>query len=410
MSLKIAQFLAWRYVQEATHQSTIKTMIWICLTSVFVGTFSLALILSIMSGFEAATSKKLQGTYPDIIIESPSGAFLDTETLIPYLQKNYPSAIAYTCAYSSLQLLVQPIDTPEPTIVGMMKGIQPKEEACVSALCTRYSLPLQEVEQRLHDDAVIVGKGLAEQLNATPGTMINLLYNPDPHAKLTEMHFSTRTAKVIGIIDTGIADYDSTLIIAHQSFIHELLEDDCIKEIGLKLLPSVNAQKLAHELSQLPGIVAYRWQDLYPSLVSALKLEKYVMGFILGLITLVASMNNISLLYMFITSKRTEIALLKSFGMSNTAIALIFIFFNSIITTLASATGLLGAYATGKLLDIYPLFELPDVYYVTHLPIHLDPILFICIFFFVLFLSVLTALLPISSLKKINITHTLRFE
>ena len=45
---------------------------------------------------------------------------------------------------------------------------------------------------------------------------------------------------------------------------------------------------------RLPHLQVNSWKDLYPALVSSLKLEKYVMFFILALITLVASMNMIS--------------------------------------------------------------------------------------------------------------------
>jgi lipoprotein-releasing system permease protein len=410
MSLKIAPFLAWRYVREATRQSTIQTMIWICLSSIFVGTFSLALIVSIMTGFESATHAKLQGIYPDIIIESPTGTFLDATALKTYLQSTYPEKISHMCSYSSQQLLVHHPTTQEPTVVGILKGIDPDEEMQVTQLHTKFSLPAKQVISSLQGANVFIGKGLAETLEREEGDKITLLYNADPHAKPTDIRFSSLQATVKGLISTGIADYDNTLVIAHQSFVKEMLEDDSTNEMGIKLTCRTDATALSKELNALPGLSAYRWQDLYPSLVSALKLEKYVMCFLLGLITLVASMNNISLLFMFITSKRREIALFKTFGMTTSSIMSIFLLFNFIISSIAASVGLVAAYGVGKLLQWYPFIELPDVYYVTHLPIVLDPFLFAGVFCSVLLLSLLTALLPLSSLSKINITHTLRFE
>lgn len=410
MSLKIPSFLAWRYVQEATRQSTIQTMIWVCLVSIFVGTFSLALIVSIMTGFETATHAKLQGIYPDLIIESPPNTFLNAPALKTYLKETYPKKIAHVCAYSSQQLLAHHPTTQEPTVVGMLKGIDPTEEMHVTQLHTKFLLSSEQVNTSLHGANVLIGKNLAETLDRQEGDQITLLYNADPHAKPTDIRFSSLPVTIKGLISTGIAEYDSTLIVAHQSFVKNLLEDDAINEIGVKLTNPNEAIALKNELDKLPNLTVYRWQDLYPSLVSALKLEKYVMFFLLGLITLVASMNNISLLFMFIVSKRKEIALFKTFGMTNKSIMSIFLFFNLTISSIASLTGLIAAYLVGCILQSYPFIELPDIYYTTHLPITLDPFLFIGVFCMVLLLSLLTALLPLFSITKINITHTLRFE
>jgi lipoprotein-releasing system permease protein len=405
MSLSIAAFLAWRYVKQATRQSTLQTMLWICFSSIFVGTFSLALIVSIMSGFESATQEKLQGIYPDIIIESPAGSFLDAQPLAEYLQKTFPN-ILQTCTYSSQQVLVQTPHTQEPTVVGLLKGITAKE-AHVTNLHTKYHLAQ---DAHLKGPHVIIGKTMAETLNREIGDQITLLYSADPHTRLDKIRFSSLPVTIVGLINTGIAEYDNALILANQTFITSLFEEECINQIGIKLSNKAHAKKITQECAALPELHAYRWQDLYPSLVSALKLEKYAMFFILGLIVLVASMNNISLLFMFITAKRKEIALLKMLGMNMRTLMLIFLFFNLFITCLASLFGLACAYGVGRLLQRYPFIELPDIYYVSHLPVHLDPFIFLAIFTLVLVLGFLSALLPLFSLKKINVTQTLRFE
>ncbi|MFT6765273.1 MAG: lipoprotein-releasing system permease protein [Alteromonas naphthalenivorans] len=405
MSLSIATFLAWRYAKQAIRQSTLQTMLWICFGSIFVGTFSLALIVSIMSGFESETQKKLQGIYPDIIIESPTGTFLDAPPLIKHLKKNF-STIAHTCTYSSQQVLIQAPHTQEPTIVGILKGITPEEER-VTNLHTKYQLA---PNVQLKGPHVIIGKTIAETLNKEVGETITLLYSANPHAQLNNIRFSSLEVTIAGLISTGMTEYDNALVIAHQGFVTSLFEEECINQVGVKLTNPIQAQHIAKQCATIPELHAYRWQDLYPSLVSALKLEKYAMFFILGLIVLVASMNNISLLFMFITAKRKEIALLKMLGMNTRTVMLIFLFFNLFITCIATLFGLACAYGVGRLLQRYPFIELPDVYYISHLPVHLDPYMFLTIFILVLVLGILSALLPLFSIKKINITQTLRFE
>lgn len=405
MNLVIAAFLAWRYAQQAMRQSTLQTMLWICFGSIFIGTFSLALIISIMSGFESATQQKIQGIYPDIIIEAPTSSFLDAPPLLDYLKKNHPT-ISNTCTYSTQQVLVQAPNTEEPTMVCILKGITP-EEARVTQLHTKYKLT---PNAQLKGPNVLIGKTIAQTLEREIGDQLTLMYSADPHTRLDKIHFSSLPVTIVGLIDTGIAEYDNALMLANQHFITSLFEEECIQQIGVKVADKKQTELLAQELKQLPDLHVYRWQELYPSLVSALKLEKFAMFFILGLIVLVASMNNISLLFMFITAKRKEIALLKMLGANTRTIMLIFLFFNLLITASAALCGLATAYGAGRFLQTYPFIELPDVYYVSHLPIKLEPYMFLIIFGLVVALGILSALLPLFSIKRINITQTLRFE
>ena len=405
MSLSLAAFLAWRYAKQATRQSTLQTMLGICFASIFVGTFALALIISIASGFESATKEKIQGIYPDIIIEAPAGSFLDAPPLISHLKEHH-TTITALCTYSTQQILVQAADTQEPTVVGMLKGIT-SDESKVTNLHTKYHLA---PDAQLIGPNVLIGKTIAETLNLEAGEPLTLLYNTDPHSSLDKVQFSSVPVTIAGLIDTGIAEYDNGLVIADQDFVTSLFEEECINQLGIKVLSTADAQTVVTACNNIAELHAYRWQDLYPSLVSALKLEKYAMFFILGLIVLVASMNNISLLFMFITAKRKEIALLKMLGMSTKTVMCIFLLFNLLITTTAAFCGLTSAYGVGRLLQIYPFIELPDVYYATHLPVTLDPLMFISIFILVLILGILSALLPILSIKNSNITQTLRFE
>lgn len=358
-----------------------------------------------MTGFESATQEKIQGIYPDIIIEAPTGSFLDAPPLLEHLKKHH-SNISRTCTYSTQQVLAQIPNTQEPTMVCMLKGIT-ADEARVTNLHTKYKL---DENAQLKGPRVLIGKTIAETLERDIGDELTIMYSADPHTRLDKIRFSSLPVTIVGLIDTGIAEYDNTLILANQDFITSLFDEECIQQIGIKLADASTAQQLTQQLKKLPDLNAYRWQELYPSLVSALKLEKFAMFFILGLIVLVASMNNISLLFMFITAKRKEIALLKMMGMSTRTIMLIFLLFNLLITSAAALFGLACAYGAGLLLQTYPFIELPDVYYVSHLPVKLEPIMFLIIFGLVILLGILSALLPLFSIKKINITQTLRFE
>ncbi|NDC43116.1 MAG: ABC transporter permease [Chitinophagia bacterium] len=159
-----------------------------------------------------------------------------------------------------------------------------------------------------------------------------------------------------------------------------------------------------------PDFVVRSWQELYPALVASLKLEKYVMFLVIALITLVASMNMVSLLFMQIQQKRRDIAIFQAMGMPHTMIREIFLYIGLFITLIASTLGLLAAGIVGTLLERYPCIQLPDVYYISYLPARLDAEIFIMVFVVTLLIGFVATWLPAYRTRSIKIAQVLREE
>ena len=111
------------------------------------------------------------------------------------------------------------------------------------------------------------------------------------------------------------------------------------------------------------------------ALFSALRLEKIAMGLILGLIVLVAAFNIVSTLVMVVADRTREIGILKAMGMTRRGIMRVFVLQGAWIgvagTMVGTACGLFSAFLIGH-------FEIiripPDVYFVDHLPVSLNPL------------------------------------
>lgn len=362
-----------------------------------------------MRGFEYQTHKKLQSIYPSIMVKAPDDSTLAYKPLMEFLQTKLTTQITAIAPYVLKPALAHPATTDEPTYVVTLKGIDPKREGAVTALegMTQPHTALADLKIQ----QVILGKDIANQLNVTPGDQIVLVCNEQDDTGFKDAQLISVPVTIAGIVTTGIADYDEHLILVHLALCKKIWGTDCVTHLGISLPSPAFEKKVLQELGTIKEIESYSWKKLYPALVSSLDLEQYVMFCLLLLITLVASMNIISLLFMYITYKRTDIALLKMLGMKNRYINLIFLFLSLCVASLASLMGLGAAYAVGRLLQKYPCIKLPtDVYYVTHLPVQLEGWLFLIVFFSVLILSIGASLLPIRTIRKLNITHTLRFE
>jgi lipoprotein-releasing system permease protein len=143
---------------------------------------------------------------------------------------------------------------------------------------------------------------------------------------------------------------------------------------------------------------ASSWKENNSSLINALKVEKNVMFLILTLIIIVASMNIISGLIIFVKEKNKDIGILKTIGLSDFSLIKIFLTIGLIIGLLGTIFGgLLGIVFSINISSIQKFLEnlfntelfSKEVYYLTTLPSSINNVEV----FYVLLISILISLL-----------------
>lgn len=382
-------------------------MIKICFVALTISTFSLTLVVAVMNGFQKETSKKLQGIHADIIIKAPTEA-LDYEKLIRVIKKEFADEIleASPQAISNVILKSDKHDTLSPLSVCI--GIDPQREKEVTTLFSTLSLPENPLMQ-INGNRILIGKTAAQVLDATPQEPISLLYIPEEPQK-RKITLEETGAVIGGTFRTGIEEFDTAVVFCNLEFFKKTFKNNDVSQIVLKCRPHIQLEACARALKKRFGqLEVYTWKDLYPALVSALALEKYAAFIILALCALIAAMNCLALIFMFITQKKMEIVILKTMGMPDNDISLIFLLIGFIITLASIAVGILLAAVAGWLLQRYPLITLPDAYYVDHLPVDLDFPLILAVFCTMLILGTLASYIPSRRIHTFSIAHLLKF-
>ena len=409
--MNFSLLLALRFLQGAAYERTLSTMIRICFFSIMLGTGSLTLIASIMKGFESATHKKLQGVHSDLVISTDDGS-IDYPKLTELIAKDYSHTIRASSPSSVHHIMLQaetstgrdPYRTIETTIC-LLKSIDPHLEPLVSSLGTMITASSGIPFENLIDDTVFIGKTLASRMNVEIGSPLTLLYQPDETNNSTQL--KKKLVTVVGLYNTGIHDYDDQIVIASHKLVNQLYSER-ITHVALSLHEDVNIPQLKQELTDKLKLDVYSWKDLYPSLVSALTLEKYAMWIILLLVTLVASLTIVSLLFMYTTHKRTDIALLKSMGMEDHQLRHMLLWIASLVTFCATTCGIILAACGTWLLNAYPFISLPDVYFVSKLPATLTLSIVLAVYAVALFVSLCAGMFPNSAMKTMRVASTLK--
>jgi lipoprotein-releasing system permease protein len=398
-------YFAHQFISSKYQHNSIKIMIRTCQIAIMIATFALALIFSIMTGFEQATYQKMQSIYPDMIIDT-NGDNIDLDSWGLIAENNKKFIAHYAPQKIDRALLATSIEE-SPTMI-MIHGIDACKEGLVSNIASKIISQEKSLEKIVTENKILIGKKLAENLELTVGDSAYLLC-PDDDSNILFMQFKPHPVIINGIFQTGIEDFDASLIYCDQSFYTQSFSNSNSTHIHIKLTDIKLEQDLKKILSNQLQSSIYSWKDLYPSLLSALKLEKWAMFLILILIICVASMNIISVIFMYITKKQRDIAILLCMGMTRQKIRSIFILLSIFISLPACVLGLLFAGSVGIILQNYPCIKLPDNIYDTQfLPIKLELHIFCVILILTILISLFASLYATKNIKKINIVELLK--
>lgn len=403
----LVTLLAWRYIKGNKEQS-LSVMAIICFCAILIGSGALTLVSCVMNGFEQATHEKLRGIHSQIIMRTAQGN-LKFDRIKEILDSEFPEIEA--CGPTGFKhALIHTSDAHDTNSIVVLKGIHPVHEMRVKTIAQKIIPPASgdDLSILLANNQFIIGKKLAEMLHLTVGDSMTI-WSSATEEYGEDMTFDKVTVTVSALFDTGIDEFDTGLLYCSLDCLKTIFNQG-ISEININLTPGADDRTTITKLKQRFHLDTHSWKDLYPALVSALKLEKYAMFFVLMLIIIVASMNIISLLFMYVTQKQKDIAILKACGASQKSINALFMTIGIGISGCAAISGELIAYAICLLLKRYPFISLPDTYYVSHLPICIEYKTFLLVFMVVITISICASFFSVQRSKKLLISSVLKGE
>lgn len=221
---------------------------------------------------------------------------------------------------------------------------------------------------------LIVGPELAKSLQVSIGDEVNVVSPQGEIGPMGRMPKS-RPFRVVGIFYTGMYEYDANFAYTRIEDAQDFTSFEGVKGVELKVNNVDRAMDIAGTIKAGLGdkYQVLDWMEMNRSLFYALKLEKIAMFVVLTFIILVASFSIIAMLIMIVIEKGREIALLKSLGASDAGIMRTFIFQGTVIGMVGAMIGLgLGLLICYLLMTFgFPLNS--EVYYISTLPVDMDP-------------------------------------
>ena len=416
-------FISLRYLKAKRRQGFISLISIISVAGVAVGVMALIVVLAVMTGFTDSLREKILGINSHIVVQRLGTGITDYKELSKAVLKENGVMAATPYTYSQTMLSV-----PDASSGAIVRGIDPttaNEVLSLNSQLLKGSItdlddgPPSQADTKSDKlpsralPGIILGKELAKSLHVDVGDNIRLF---SPSGPLTPMGVipKIKTCNVVGIFDTGMYEYDSSLAYVSLTTAQNFLDlGNNVHGLELKVDDIYKASDIAGKLEKTLGFsyVVKDWISMNKNLFSALKLEKTAMFIILALIVLVAAFNIISTLIMVVMSKGKDIAILKSMGATSQGIMRIFVYEGLIIGLTGTIIGVIGGLALCEVLSKYQFIKLPsDVYPITTLPIKVLPMDITLVAISAALITLLATIYPSWQASRIEPAVALRYE
>ncbi|CAM5211604.1 ABC transporter substrate-binding protein [Alishewanella longhuensis] len=360
---------------------------------------ALTIVSSVMNGFEADLKKRILGVIPHLIVHT------DADDTAWQQQLRQQAGVQDITPFLQTEALVQ--SSRQLTAV-MLQGLEPEH----LPQFLQQSLTLGDWQTLTeHRYSIMLGRGLAQQLEVYVGQQIRvLLAKGGSYSPLGWMP-RQRLFTVAGIIDTGSEVDEVIAVTAQQDLARLLPERERRPAWRVSLREPFQAPLLGEQVVAMPNISQVQdWRQSHGKLFAAVAMEKAMMWLMLLLIVAVAAFNIVSALAMMVTEKQAEVAILKTQGMTDRALFLVFAIqglFNGVIgAVLGVIAGVLGSWQLNNLIALFGVQVAGGI----QLPVLMDLSQIVSIFISALGLTLLAVLYPAWRAVKINPAEVLRDE
>ncbi len=395
--------VGFRYLRARRKDAFVSLIALIAGAGVAIGVMTLCIVLAVMTGFEEDIRERILGFNPHIVVLSHGGVLRDGEEAARTVRDAPGVARAAPFVYG--QAMLSGVDVVSGAVI---RGVAPEridDVVEVRRHMKRGSAdglgePL-EVEalidgeiERVQASQILLGFELAKTLGVGVGDWVNLM-SPMGSPSAVGMVPRVKRFAVGGIFDSGMYDYDSTIVYMSLEDAQTFFKmGDVVSGLEVRVDELDDAPLVAAAIEERLGYPFYArdWTEVNRNLFVAFQLEKVIF-------------------IMVVMERRKDIAILKSMGATHRAVGRIFVFQGALIGVVGTIVGVLGGLVGSLLLRRYQFIELPEnVFYVNTVPVRLEPENFLVVAAVSILICVLATLYPARQAARLAPVEVIRYE
>lgn len=413
MLKNIPLYIGLRYTRAKRRNQFISFISAFSLVGMALGVMALIIVLSVMNGFDREMKERILSVVPHGFIDQTP--FLDDWKILAAQVEAHPEVVAAAPYIASSAMVSYSGGFEAIELQGVLPDVESKVSIVDQKMVVGDMAALQPGEY-----GIVMGRLLASRLMLTPGDKVRVT---SPEINMTPMGAFTRSRSftLVGVFEAK-AQVDSTLALVHLSDAQKFLRQQGAQGLHVKTTDLYVAARVMAELRQQLGADQYHvkdWSQTQGSLFQAVKMEKIVIGSLLMIIIAVAAFNIVSSLVLMVADKRSDIAVLRTMGVSARHVMGVFIVQGSAVGFFGTLIGaILGCLVALLLPSLMPFMESllglqvfdPEVYFISQLPSVLlwQDVVLICSV--ALLLSFVATLYPAYRAAQIEPAEALRYE
>ena len=407
-----------RFFFSKKNAGFISIISWFSLIGISIGVAVLIIVMSVMNGFRDELVNRIIGINGHINIFSSNNIITENEYNL--LKDNISSDDLKLNAVIDTQGLIISNNQSRGVFIRSMNQENLKNKK------NFYSkIEYGEIFKN-ESDEILIGMNLANILNVKVNDRIKIAI-PKTDKTIFGNIPRFKTMTISGIFNLGMYEYDTNFVYVPYEIGRSLLLLDENEynniEIFIKKpdlvdghLHTLNDFLLDNNLTRLYFI---SWKENNKSFLEALEIERNVMFLILVLIILIASLNIISGLVIFVKDKNVDIGILRTMGIPKLSLVKIFIFIGSFIGIIGTILGvLLGIIFCINIDKIQNFFEhsldinlfSPEIYFLSSLPARINFIEVLFISFLAILLTFISTIYPAIKSSRIDPIKVIRNE
>ncbi|NKB77281.1 MAG: lipoprotein-releasing ABC transporter permease subunit [Gammaproteobacteria bacterium] len=347
-------FIGLRYTRAKRRNHFISFISMTSMLGVILGVWALITVMSIMNGFHTDLRDRILFVASHVTV-SGYGGLLDDWQGTSSIVAQHPEVSAQAPFILGHGML-----TKGSQVTGaLIRGIDPPRERGVSQVLD-YIVEGNPAALTSGSFGIILGKQLARNLGVSLGEKVTVLA---PKGRVTPAGLLPRLKRftVIGLFEIKMYEYDSGIAMIHIDDAAKLLSvKGKVSGLRLKLNDVDQARRVRYELSQqFEGKRNVRdWTLEHSNFFRALEIEKRVVFIVLLLIIAVAAFNIVSTLVMIVTDKQSDVAILRTLGLSPKSVMKVFMVQGTVIGVIGTLIGGgLGVLTAMNIETIIPAIE-----------------------------------------------------
>ena len=421
----LSVFIGLKYTKTKRDNHFISFISLASVIGLALGVVVLITVLSVINGYEMGIRDRYLGMLSHVTVT-------DSDWKLPHWQKRRHEVLSVdrvkaVAPFIEKQVMLKESEKVQATLI---EAVLPNYEKDIGTLNQFISKPASLDDLKAGAYHIILGETLAKKLGVSIGDSVTLLSPSKSSFIVTEKGTQNlgdqlpilREFTVVATFKVDMQVYDSATAYIHLQDAIDLFEmTDAVTGLRVQIDDIYKAKEVSYAIAakSTGDYLISNWTTQNSNIFKAIKLQKTMLFLVLILIIAVAAFNLVSTLIMVVTDKQSDIAILRTLGMSPAQVMRIFIIQGGVLGIIGTLIGVLvGLLVASNITEIVHWLESllnthflkADVHGITQIDALIETKDVVLIGLSAFGLAVIATLFPAWKASKVQPAEALRYE